>query len=429
MAANPGLRTNRWGSPIITPGQTLQAPSLQGLGAEQLARLGHTGGQIIGRNSQSLNARAQWLAAQQARAAAQAAAQQAAARQSQGMSPEEAHARYMAGGSRSSSYQRALGEDYRNRWSGAGQSPVANALARARQSHISALPDDPITRFFTGNAVGRTWRGASEAALGFIPNMVGSAGDALADMWDYATGTTRSDSVLSPEAASYRMRTPLMQTFANEGLSPALGQLVTGTVRGMPGISLIDALGQPSRDWDAVGAAAAALGRSNIPGFGASANAWDRRPYAHTPLATRAEYEAIYGANAVSSSTVPPFGAPNVWLAGQRHPHAPIVFDYRGLPIFDDVAMYDTRLNPSDFLAASYQGQMRMASRDLWQSIQRGEVPASRFTSEQLLAIQRGSAKIPGYTWHHHQDNGRMQLIPTVIHSAVGHIGGNSISK
>ena len=33
-AANPGLRTNRWGSPLITPGQTLNAPSLQGLSAE-----------------------------------------------------------------------------------------------------------------------------------------------------------------------------------------------------------------------------------------------------------------------------------------------------------------------------------------------------------------------------------------------------------
>ncbi|MDO5290735.1 MAG: LysM peptidoglycan-binding domain-containing protein [Pseudomonadota bacterium] len=111
VAANPGLRTNRWGSPLITPGQTLNAPSLQGLSTAQLARLGHTGGQIIGRNSQGLNARAQWLAEQQARAAAQQAA-----RQSQGMSQEEAYARYMAGGGRSGSYQRALGEDYRTTW-------------------------------------------------------------------------------------------------------------------------------------------------------------------------------------------------------------------------------------------------------------------------------------------------------------------------
>ena len=137
VAANPGLRTNRWGSPLITPGQTLNAPSLQGLSAEQLARLGHTGGQIIGRNSQGLNARAQWLAAQQARAAAQQAA-----RQGQGMSPDEAYARYMAGGSRSSSYQRALGEHYRT--------PGHGVMARgASKKH--AVPSLPSLHFFTDN--------------------------------------------------------------------------------------------------------------------------------------------------------------------------------------------------------------------------------------------------------------------------------------
>ena len=411
MADNQ-LATNRWGSPIIRPGQELLARPLQDFSPTQLAQLDRMGGQIIGRNSQGLNVRAQIEAMRAAQAAAQQAARQAAAQ------PDP--------------FARALGEDYRHAWPGAteaGQSPVANALARARQGSISPLPDDPITRFFNGHPVGRVWRGASEAALGWIPSMVGSAGDALADVWDYARGTRQPESVLAPESAAYRMRTPLMQTFADYGLPPALGQLVTGTVQGMPGISLIDALGQPSRDWDAVGAAAAALGRSNIPGFGVNAATWSRRPYAHTPLATRAEYEAIYGTNSVSSTTVPPLNAPNVRLAGQRHPHAPIVFDYRGLPIFDDVAMYDTRLNASQFRNASYQRQMQMASLDLQQSIRRGEVPASHFTPEQLSAIERGAAKIPGYTWHHHQDYGRMQLVPAVIHSAVGHIGGNSISK
>jgi len=32
-----------------------------------------------------------------------------------------------------------------------------------------------------------------------------------------------------------------------------------------------------------------------------------------------------------------------------------------------------------------------------------------------------------GYTWHHHQDYGRMQLVKTSIHSKTGHTGGWSI--
>jgi hypothetical protein len=28
------------------------------------------------------------------------------------------------------------------------------------------------------------------------------------------------------------------------------------------------------------------------------------------------------------------------------------------------------------------------------------------------------------YTWHHHQDVGRMQLVPRKIHADTGHVGG-----
>lgn len=32
-----------------------------------------------------------------------------------------------------------------------------------------------------------------------------------------------------------------------------------------------------------------------------------------------------------------------------------------------------------------------------------------------------------GYTWHHHQDKGRMQLVETEIHAKTGHTGGFSL--
>ncbi|MES5674720.1 HNH endonuclease [Acinetobacter baumannii] len=31
------------------------------------------------------------------------------------------------------------------------------------------------------------------------------------------------------------------------------------------------------------------------------------------------------------------------------------------------------------------------------------------------------------HTWHHHQDNGRMQLVPEWEHSKTGHIGGDAM--
>ena len=32
-----------------------------------------------------------------------------------------------------------------------------------------------------------------------------------------------------------------------------------------------------------------------------------------------------------------------------------------------------------------------------------------------------------GYTWHHHQTMGRMQLVETGVHSQTGHTGGFSL--
>ena len=36
----------------------------------------------------------------------------------------------------------------------------------------------------------------------------------------------------------------------------------------------------------------------------------------------------------------------------------------------------------------------------------------------------RAEVRIDKLTWHHHQDTGRMQLIPFDIHDLTGHIGG-----
>ena len=41
----------------------------------------------------------------------------------------------------------------------------------------------------------------------------------------------------------------------------------------------------------------------------------------------------------------------------------------------------------------------------------------------------KGKSKIPDYTWHHHQDTGRMQLVPEWEHSKTGHIGGTVMDK
>ncbi|MEM7776375.1 MAG: HNH endonuclease [Pseudomonadota bacterium] len=146
----------------------------------------------------------------------------------------------------------------------------------------------------------------------------------------------------------------------------------------------------------------------------------------YSARAWRENYEAFYGAGNVTSTTVPPYSMPNVRMAnnhvtllsGRR-----IVFDSRGFPVFDDVAKFDTRLSVETFRQASYREQMKMATLDIAVRYRNGEIPSSAFSEVQWQAINAGNQKIPGYTWHHHQDTGRMQLVPTDIHSAVGHTG------
>jgi filamentous hemagglutinin len=143
----------------------------------------------------------------------------------------------------------------------------------------------------------------------------------------------------------------------------------------------------------------------------------------------RGQLEETYGVESVASTTVPPLNKPNVKLAGQRHPVTGVVFDNKGYPIFDDIAGYDTRININDFRSASYTQQMQMASQDLAQAIRNGQVSSNQFTPQQLNQLNSGLSKIDGYTWHHHQDTGRMQLVPEFEHSKTGHVGWESMQQ
>lgn len=143
----------------------------------------------------------------------------------------------------------------------------------------------------------------------------------------------------------------------------------------------------------------------------------------------RTELEQRYGKQNVKSSTVPPSNGKNVKLANQSHPKTGVPFDSKGFPNFEKDVKYDTRINTKEFRSKGSTGQMRLATKDLAEAIQKGQVRKSSFNTEQLRAIEKGESKIPDYTWHHHQDTGRMQLIREDIHRRTGHIGGEAMNK
>ena len=105
-----------------------------------------------------------------------------------------------------------------------------------------------------------------------------------------------------------------------------------------------------------------------------------------------------------------------------------VLLDDKGYAIFDNFSVYDTRLNISEFREASYIEQMRMATRDLVNAINKGYVNKNKFTPSQLNAIYKGESKIPNFTWHH-QDTGRMQLVDYDLHKETSHIGWESMEN
>ena len=129
----------------------------------------------------------------------------------------------------------------------------------------------------------------------------------------------------------------------------------------------------------------------------------------------------------LDKEAIPVKGLKNGKLAGKVHRHSGVPFDLEGFPIFESVG--DVKL-PTKLIGkhVSDPKQFRESSRQLWEQIKDSSSAQSAFTPDQLKAIREGREKIPGYTWHHHQDGVTMQLVDEISHSLTGHSGGRFIT-
>jgi filamentous hemagglutinin len=128
----------------------------------------------------------------------------------------------------------------------------------------------------------------------------------------------------------------------------------------------------------------------------------------------------------IHSTTLPGLSQPNVKLAGQGKilsDGTEVPFCVRGMPILDKHVVYEMKL-PMESLKNDSSAHMREATRSLRNEIEKGNVSSDLFAREQMIAIQGGKERIPGFTWHHHQDHGKMKLVDREIHSKISHVGG-----
>lgn len=132
-----------------------------------------------------------------------------------------------------------------------------------------------------------------------------------------------------------------------------------------------------------------------------------------------------YGPENLDSSTIPPTSMPNVQASAKGLSVEGVPFDPKGFPIFDKFVKVDLRFgsNPA-FQTLKHPQQMAASTKELGRLIDAGKISTSNFTPAQLAQIRRGVPNIDGLTWHHHQDIGRMQLVPRETHRNVKHVGG-----
>ena len=132
----------------------------------------------------------------------------------------------------------------------------------------------------------------------------------------------------------------------------------------------------------------------------------------------------------------------NEALANKKHPETGVPYSKKVVDLFGSKiegvfpkfhAVFEPKTMPKSLWGAGgnkYSTQFDYCNEQLKSAIKNDPVLASQFSAIQLRQIEAGKTPA-GYTWHHHQEPGRMQLVKTEDHDkTIGgapHTGGNSI--
>jgi hypothetical protein len=124
----------------------------------------------------------------------------------------------------------------------------------------------------------------------------------------------------------------------------------------------------------------------------------------------------------------------NEHLEGKRHPVSGVKFERKVVyhegqriegvfPKFD--SKFDANIQQSDY-NKSDKTQFDKCNAQLKAAVERDPVLRKKFNDRQLEQIKNGVTP-SGYTWHHNEQPGKMQLVESKIHATTAHTGGRSI--
>ncbi len=91
---------------------------------------------------------------------------------------------------------------------------------------------------------------------------------------------------------------------------------------------------------------------------------------------------------------------------------------------FSEHQVFECVLNKEDWPKTDKE-QFDKCNEMLKKAIEENPELAKQFTKEQLEQINRGETP-SGYTWHHSEKDGVMQLVPYGVHNSTNHHGGRS---
>lgn len=122
-------------------------------------------------------------------------------------------------------------------------------------------------------------------------------------------------------------------------------------------------------------------------------------------------------------------------LVGQNHPETGVLYVEKevvtdtGEKIKGVFPQFDSKIDvqlPEDMEQAPDRTQFAECNKQLAERVAKDSELRAQFTEDQLADIEDGYTP-EGYTWHHNEEKGKMQLVDSDIHSQTRHTGGRNI--
>ena len=122
-------------------------------------------------------------------------------------------------------------------------------------------------------------------------------------------------------------------------------------------------------------------------------------------------------------------------LVGQNHPETGVPYVEKevvtdtGEKVKGVFPQFESKVDvqlPEDMEQAPDRTQFAECNKQLAEKVANDPELRAQFTEDQLADIEDGYTP-DGYTWHHNEEKGKMQLVDTDIHSQTRHTGGRNI--